>query len=273
MANALSYQDIVAIQNLFDHQKWEIDESNSASLYNRYIHICKRLENDERELFISLSYQYKIITLNHYQELLASILSNIVRKHLGKKQTIYVYPIKKATDKDHIKSSDLVTYLCKSTKLKYSDAIESKKIITLGSMEQIAAKKKQIGNSLLLIIDDFIGSGRYASEVVEEISRLGIPKEHLIVVTLYITKAGIKKLRQKQCRLEYGDIVESVLERLTETEKKIIARIEKKIGVDENNAFGYGQSATLISLIRTPNNTLPMFWLSSGRVSSPPFPR
>ena len=273
MAYEITLQDIVKIQQLFAHQKWEIDESNKSSLYNRYIHTYKQLDTEEREIFISLSYHYEIVTLVQYQEILIRVLSNVVKKYLGKKQTLYIYPIKKRTHKDQIKSSDLVTYLCNSTQLKYSDAISKKKIVLLGSMKQIENKRKQIGNNVLIIIDDFIGTGKYASEVINELVRIGITKEQIIAVTLYITKSGLDKFNQEQYCLEYGEVVESYIEKLSVTEKKILARIEKKMGIEADFSFGYGHSGTLISLIRTPNNTFPIFWESFGRFPSPPFPR
>ena len=63
MALELSLQDMVSIQQLFTRQKWEIDESNKYSLYNRFIHTYRRLNDDERSLLISLSYHFKIVTL------------------------------------------------------------------------------------------------------------------------------------------------------------------------------------------------------------------
>lgn len=273
MAYEIMLQDVVKIQQLFTHQKWEIDESNESSLYNRYIHTYKRLDIDERDLFINLSYHFEIVTLVQYQEILIKVLSNVVKKYLGKKQTLYIYPIKKRTHKDQIKSSDLVTYLCNSTQLKYSDVISKKKIVLLGSMKQIENKRKQIGNNALIIIDDFIGTGKYASEVINELVRIGITKEQIITATLYITKSGLEKFNKEQYCLECGEVVESYIEKLSVTEKKILARIEKKMGVESDFSFGYGHSGTLISLIRTPNNTFPIFWEGFGGSSSPPFPR
>lgn len=273
MASELTLQDTVKIQKLFTHQKWNIDEANKSSLYNRYIHTYKQLEPDERELFINLSYQFEIIPFDYYPKILGKVLSNVFQKYMGKKQTIYIYPIKKGAHKDFIKSSDLVTYLCNSTQLKYTDALSKKKIVLLGSIKQIKSQKNRIINSSLLIVDDFIGSGKYTSDVISELILLGIPKDQIIVATLFITQAGIKRLHQKEYHLEYGEVVKSCIETLTASQKKVLDGIEKKMGVNQDFSFGFGCSGTLISLIRTPNNTLPIFWMPSGQFDSPPFPR
>ena len=273
MAYEITFQDTVEIQKLFSHHNWRVDTTNKSSLYNRYLHTYARLESDERELFISLSYQFKVITLNDYQELLANVISCVIKKYLGKKQTLFIYPIKKCSHKDCIKSSDLVSYLCKSTSLKYNDSISKKKIILLGSTEQVKEKIQQISNNALLIVDDFIGSGKYTSDVIRELALIGIPKDRIIATTLYITQAGIKKLRQEQCQLEYGEIIESFISELSAADKEVLSRIEEKMGVEDGFSFGYGHSGILVSLIRTPNNTAPIFWMPFGRYSAPPFPR
>lgn len=273
MALELSLQDMVSIQQLFTRQKWDIDENNKYSLYNRFIHTYRRLTDVERSLLISLSYHFKIVTLDQYQKQLVDVLSRIVQKYLGKKQTIYVYPIKKKSHAEHIKSADVVTYLCNATQMKYTDVLSNKNVILFGSMGQVEAKKPQIQKNVLIIVDDFIGSGKYTTEVVKELISLGLSPEQIVIASLYITQAGIEKLRNTQCLLEYGEIIEAYIEKLTPPEKATLAEIEKKMCVDPEFQFGFGHSGTLVSLIRTPNNTLPIFWMPVGRKPAPPFPR
>ena len=222
---------------------------------------------------IICKHHFKIVTLDQYQKQLVDVLSRIVQKYLGKKQTIYVYPIKKKSHAEHIKSADVVTYLCNATQMKYTDVFSNKNVILLGALGQVEAKKTQIQKNVLIIVDDFIGSGKYATEVVKELTSLGLSPEQIVIASLYITQAGIEKLRNTQCLLEYGEIIEAYIEKLTPPEKATLAEIEKKMCVDPEFQFGYGHSGTLVSLIRTPNNTLPIFWMPVGRKPAPPFPR
>ena len=66
---------------------------------------------------------------------------------------------------------------------------------------------------------------------------------------------------------------QSIIDKLPEKEKDLLKHIETSLGVEEDFKFGYGHSANLISLLRTPNNSLPIFWLDKGRSHSAPFPR
>jgi hypothetical protein len=48
--------------------------------------------------------------------------------------------------------------------------------------------------------------------------------------------------------------------------------IEKKINIRGEFSLGYKQSESLISMIRTPNNTFPVFW-EKNDFFKPPFER
>ena len=172
-----------------------------------------------------------------------------------------------------MKSADLVTYLCNGTYIKYSDALSKKTFLCLGDMERIEEKKANIAKNKLIIVDDFIGTGNYATDVVNEIVSLGIPTNQIVIVTLFITQEALVRLQQLDCGIEYGEMVGSCITGLTPSEKAILKRIEHRIGIIEQFHFGYCQSGTLVSLIRTPNNTLPIFWQTNGRAYTPPFPR
>lgn len=273
MATEITLQELADIYQLFQNKNWPIDESNKSSLFNRFRRTYEKFDDEERKLFVNLSYQYEIVTLNQYQELLIEVLSKAVKNHLSQKQTIYVYPIKKNEHSGSVKSADLVTYLCNGTYVKYSDTLSKKKFLCLGSMERVEEKKANIAKNKLVIVDDFIGSGNYATDVVNEIAALGISAKQVVIVTLFITQEALDRLQQLNCGVEYGKIVVSCINKLTPSEKEILERIEKRIGITDQFRFGYCKSGTLISLIRTPNNTLPLFWQSNGRVYTPPFPR
>lgn len=268
-----TWQDSIDIYKLFEHKGWPVDEKNKSSLFNRFIHIYNKLTDEEKELFINLSYHYEMVPLDRYQTLLTSVLSNAVKNHIGQKQTVYVYPIKKRADHNHVKSADLVAYLCNGIQVHYIDELSKKKFVCLGSMDRVEEKSSNIIKNKLVILDDFIGSGDYATDVVNEITALGIPAEQIVIAALFITQNAVNRLRALNCGIEYGEMIELHISKLTNSEKEIMSRMEQKIGVDAEFSFGYGHGAALISLIRTPNNTLPIFWKTNGRAYAPPFPR
>ena len=266
--------DIVKIGDVFKKQGWPIDENNKSSLYHRFLRTYMQLDKAERELFIKLSSVYKWVSLSEYQKLVIPLMERTVQKHYGQKaQDIWIYPIKKNEHSGTIKSSDLVAYLCKAVEFQYSDVLYKKKFHILGSLDIVQEKKNKFKDRPLLIIDDFIGSGKYVSDVIDELSKHGISKSNVVVCSLFVSEKGLKQVLDNGCRIEYIEQTQNIVNGLSKQEKDLLAQIEEAIGVEEDFRFGFGGSANLITLIRTPNNSLPLFWLDKGRSHTAPFPR
>ena len=61
----------------------------------------------------------------------------------------------------------------------------------------------------------------------------------------------------------------------TELSKKIklMEHIEKNLDIPDDYLFGYKKSEALVTMIRTPNNTFPVFWYNKKNEDNAPFPR
>ena len=95
----------------------------------------------------------------------------------------------------------------------------------------------------------------------------------MVVCSLFVSEKGLKQVLDNGCRIEYIEQTQNIVNGLSKQEKDLLAQIEEAIGVEEDFRFGFGGSANLITLIRTPNNSLPLFWLDKGRSHTAPFPR
>lgn len=276
MANqgTLSYYDVLKIDDVFSQHGWPKDCINKSSLYKRFIRTYEQLSGEERDLFIKLSRLYKWVSVPEYLDLVIKLLENVATKHYGiRAQDIWIYPIKKDEHCGVIKSADVVSYLCKAMQIQYSDQLYKRNIHVIGSLTEIRSKKSKFKERRLLIFDDFIGSGKYASEVLDELITAGIPAVNVVICSLFISELGLQQLSSKGCHIEYIEVAQSIIDKLSSKEKELLKNMETSLGVEENFEFGYGHSANLISLLRTPNNSLPIFWLDKGRSHSAPFPR
>ena len=155
----------------------------------------------------------------------------------------------------------------------YSDRLYKKKFRIINSLQDLEQKKQKLYKKPLLLLDDFIGSGKYVCDVVQELFDAGISKENIVICTLYLSEAGNKQLTESGYSVEYLELVSCSLQKLSPQEQNVLQTIENSLGVSKEFHFGYGESATLITLLRTPNNSLPMFWFDKGRSHSAPFPR
>lgn len=272
--STLSYYDMLKIDEIFTQRGWPKDSTNKSSLYERFIHTYEQLNGEEKDLFIKLSLQYKWVSLSEYQDLVVQLLEKTVIKYYGNKtQDIWIYPIKKVEHCGTIKSADVVSYLCKAMQIQYSDQLYKRKVHVISLLSEICKKKDKFKEKPLLIFDDFIGSGKYALDVLDELASADIPVENVIVCSLFISELGLRQLSSKKCLIEYIEVTQSIIDKLSSREKDLLIHIETVLGVKEDFKFGFGHSGNLISLLRTPNNSLPIFWLDKGRSHSAPFPR
>lgn len=270
----ISFYDTVKINDVFSKQGWPIDEVNKSSLYHRFLQTYIQLDSTERDLFIKLSAMYRWVSFSEYQQLIVPLMEQAVQKYYGKKtQDVWIYPIKKAEHLGTIKSSDLVAYLCKAVQLQHSDILYKRKFHVLGSFDLVQEKKQKFKDRPLLILDDFIGSGKYVSDVIDELSQNGIPSSSIVVCSLFVSENGLKQVSNTGCRIEYIEQAQNILSSISPQEKELLKQIEDTLGVEEEFRLGFGGSANLITLIRTPNNSLPLFWLDKGRSHTAPFPR
>ena len=213
--NTLSYYDMVKIDEVFSQHKWPKDDVNKSSLYKRFIRTYEQLSDEERDLFIKLSRLYKWVSLSEYLDLVVQLLENSVTKYYGSRaQDIWVYPIKKSEHCGIIKSADVVSYLCKATQTQYRDQLYKRKVHVIGSLSEIHTKKNKLKEKPLLIFDDFIGSGKYASEVLDELVSVGIPADNVVICSLFISELGLQQLSSKDCHIEYIEIAPSIINKL-----------------------------------------------------------
>lgn len=263
------------IFDIVHNPEWGLNEDQSDYLYERLVIRCASLQGKEEwNLFIKLCEMYRFVSVAEYLPKLIALLERIIDKqYSGQQKKVFIAPLKGKDDHGSIKSSDFVSYLTKSIYMKYSRILSKKRFIILGSFEEIVKNGKSFQNKPLLLIDDFIGSGNYAVEVLQQMSAIGISPKEVLICTLFITPKGLGRITKEGYSIEYLEIVDSVLPMLSAKERKLLEKIEDDIAVPKNLHFGYSESATLITLLRTPNNTLPIFW-SQGKEKEPaPFER
>lgn len=278
----LSIKESQEIIQLFKIKGWEIDDENKYSLYNRYREILLKLDFtiEEKELFIKLSREIILVDTSEYINGASNLLVKFIEKYDMKNlQEIYIMPsiTKNMSSKDEIKSSSFISYLFRGTNIYYNDMLVRKKINIIGGYRDLQHKKNKFitKNKPLIIVDDFIGSGDQVTECINDVCSLGIKKENIFVLALYVHEYGYKKLQKENMDLIFEKMInKGVTGILSESEVKTLKSIEKKINVKTGYEFGYGGSEALISLIRTPNNTLPVFHtIRKGGVNIAPFPR
>lgn len=269
----LSIKTLLRIQELFQFHEWEIEDSddNENSLYERFCSLFGILDEEEQELLFKLTENhFKKISLEDYTEYTKDALRNmkqIMKEKFENIDKIYVLPLLRPDDKGKIKSSTLVAYLFQSPELKYQKFLKDKSFEVISDLENIKINKIT-GNdkAILLVVDDFIGTGGTAIECLNHIMEsYNITKDKIIVLSLVAQKRGVSEINSKNIKVFTAKnigrgISDNFFGDDKEKAKNIMRNIEKRIKLKKDHDFGYKESEALISLIRTPNNTFPVFW-------------
>ena len=88
-------------------------------------------------------------------------------------------------------------------------------------------------------------------------------------------RSGIDFLRQ----MGYNTFADIILDKGIEgsvnadQKYKVMEMIEAKIAVKDDCHLGFGHSEALVKMVRTPNNTFPIYWLRNRKNPYAPFPR
>lgn len=270
-----------AIIELFIIKKWEIDENDKYSLFNRYKYIFSnfKLNDEEKNLFLELSKELHIVDINEYirgvTELLKRFVIELENKEL---KDIYIMPIitKEKDEKNEIKSSTAISYMFLSTNIYYNEVLSQKNIKLIGGYNDLyyRIKNTNLAKNPLIIVDDFIGTGKQAMDSIKDLIESGIKKENIVVLCLYIQEEGKKMLENEGINFLYYKSIGKCITRKFNGKKELIKSISDKLNIKSDH-LGYGDAEALISLIRTPNNTLPMFHSvkKKRRGNISPFPR
>lgn len=131
---------------------------------------------------------------------------------------------------------------------------------------------------LLLLIDDFIGTGETVIGAIDDLFSIGLLKDEypLKVLTFIAQEAGIENIQKK-----YPDIVtyskilnkglsDNYTGNILKNNINHMIEMERKLNIKPDYQFGYGKSESLVAISRrSANNTFPVFWLEKKSKLAP----
>jgi hypothetical protein len=283
--SSLDIAIITELDEIFKYKKWHT-HSNYDTFFESYCTFLENLEQVERSLIIELTKYYEWITFNKYMDFLSRGLEKLADHSYLNLKKVYVAPLITKRDKEagKNKSSNLVSYLCKDVQFKSYKAFSDTNFIVADKIEYLPKETKINGGKYpVILVDDFVGTGETAEQALDELfDEYDYENELVFVITLVAQEEGIKHIHQRGFNIEAGLIRnkgisdnfygQEALNRIA-----IMQLLENKLEVEEDHKLGYKGSEALITLIRTPNNTFPVYWLKKktrqGKFWKPPFVR
>lgn len=295
MRKKLSPSKIIALQKLFNAKNWPIEENEANSTFNSFCFCMSLLDEEEQSFLIELTYNFECIGVNSFIEKICNSYKSIPQERVDKANNIFIYPltdtfkqqkngnIKKTGEAAFSKSSGFLYYYLDRSDIK---TFQDDKIFFEDSLNEVL-KGFNLESDLLILIDDFAGTGETAIKICRKFLDLELPKNkklnstNIIVLTIVAQKHAIKSLKKEIDIDLYAGRVDgkSISDTYTNVSERLdmMRRMEIKIGMSKDSitkySLGYGQSEALYKIINTPNNTFPIYWSRTSKIKHPIFPR
>lgn len=269
---------------VFTANEWEIpnEEAGMESRFNRFCERLCTLDAEEQRLVIELTRRFTAIGGTEYPQLILKLMNCLHSQNLpvfSEVEKVFILPLIAPEDRGRTKSSSVVWYHCREELIRYSSLLADKTVLCCDIEKASWIKTLKI-NELVILVDDFIGSGETAVSAVNWLTdSFGTDPKQIVILSIAALEMGIDHVRQKTGVEVYAYYIfrKGISDYYSDDQRdgclKTMAGIEDKLKVDSDFRLGYAQSEALISLIRTPNNTFPVFWKKKDKSSPAPFLR
>jgi hypothetical protein len=274
---------LIKVVELFENKGWPTNTGTSStiSLFDRYCERLKLLDDKQKLLVIELSYNYTWIQLKTYLEQFYDSLLLLGDYVFDNYDKIFVYPMLSNNNSVPLKtkSAGFLHYMFETDDYTWL----SSKFLPNTSLNYLYENFDN-KDSILLIVDDYIGSGDTAVKICIEylttkVKSGAINNTNIKVVTIAAQIEGIETVKKTLnievvSALKFNKGISDNYFNNDKIEKeKIMNEIEEKLKISPDFNFGYKKSEALITMLnKTPNNTFPVYWFEN-RKKVAPFPR
>lgn len=279
----LSKQQFSTLMAIFNKQKWLTNKLDILPIL--LFDDCTTL--DEQKLITDLISRFKFVYSGDFVEKMNDLVLGIVTMpNLIPKETIIA-----AMAGDG--SPDSSQALVQNIKVKLQDNGWGDALI-VNTFGQIYKKSKEEGfvRKNVILVDEFIGSGRTVIGRVSEINRVfknNSKDINVFVNVIFSSTVGISAIENENISLSYVEAIKrgiSDFENSGDVASKInsMLKIEEKLSKEYGNhilaecSLGYGKTESLIGIedFNIPNSVFPVFWwgkYSNGDMRSTLFTR
>ncbi len=280
----LSADIFLSVVEVFKKKGWEIPEDDAGyeSRFNRLCDRLSRLDKQEQNLVVELTSRFIAIDGHEYLHLILALLDCLHKTESDVFLPIskyYILPLIAPDDMGKTKSSRFIWYYFKDEHVKFSSLFNGKKLVYC-DVDKMAWIKGIKSSETVILVDDYIGSGETAVAAIKWLmDEYELNPKQIIVLSIAVQEQGIQHIDKQShvrvysyCHLNRG-ISDYYIGEKKESYTETMKKIEKALKVEKDYQFGYNKTEALISLIRTPNNTFPVFWKLQDSCGYAPFPR
>jgi hypothetical protein len=272
---------IIKLNKLFKTNNWS-EKDVDEYVFDSFCKLLENFDSSQRALIVELAGRYSWISYNDYQSGIIHAMNLVDENELSVIKRIFLFPILKPSDEGKIKSGHNLIYIIKAVKRllgKYGHI----KFEILSQFDQLAEGNFSIADTeRLFLIDDYLGSGETVEECLAEVQKNPlIESGKLKVICIACQNEIFDSLNANGIATHSSTISKRGISDFNSTNEaaqkiKIMLDIESYIPGGKFYSLGYNQSEALITMMRTPDNTFPIFWKKhrkEGKYYNAPFSR
>jgi len=271
----LSISDLSKLENIFSSKSWPIKSEVGESIFDSFCNMLSSFEQEEIDLILDLTKDFLWVNESQYIMLFCESFRELFEKQLSAGiQQIVLCPLLSESDINKPKSSIILLYFIKANLLALQSRFRQINIYIIDSPTAYNPAEL-LENHSLCLIDDFIGTGSTAISAVNYFIDKQINIASISILSLVAMRSGIDFLRQNGYNTVATIILDKGIEGSVNADQKykVMEMIEAKIAVKADYHLGFGHSEALVKMVRTPNNTFPIYWLRNKKNPYAPFPR
>lgn len=275
-APTLPITEFYRIQNIFIRKNWPIEGVFDNSVFENFCNMLAELEPEQCKLVIDLTEKFLWVQEYEYIKYFSFVLKKFITSYnFANEKKIYICPLLPEEDFGKSKSSVSLIYLIKSHLTEIQRQYPEFIITYSDSPNSVNLDLVKNDGFTLCLVDDFIGTGETVERATKYFVDRKIPKDSIVILSLVAMKFGLSTLNSKgyvtytNTECDKGLSPNGSLEQI-----EVMQSIEAAIKVDDDFKFGYKSSEALVKMMRTPNNTFPIYWHhKKGKNKYAPFPR
>lgn len=212
------------------------------------------------------------VILNNYHNFVIDMAIAITQA-FGRDDRLLILPIDDQKS-DSVKSGHSVSYELKAQ-------LDPKDFRELIFPNSISHFRGNLSNYKIIVVDDFIGSGSQFRKFSGRIQReFGVRQENISVYTIVLMASRRARVEERAARvcasLELPPSLAQLKTNGVNNAYELYDSIESKLSMPPMYRRGYSRTEACVTMKRTPNNTLPIFWhdrLKGGQQWPAPFKR
>lgn len=251
----ISFEQLSEIDDILLHKGWDgIKNNKGDSVSDIAFSLFERVnDDDEYNLLKYLLEKYFLCT--KYDDYCFEIARHIESVFYGEK--IIIIPV--SDERGKIKSGHAIGY----DLTRYLDEDKFSEMLVQESLDYV---KGRIGEFSIIVVDDFVGSGSQFRSFAKKCElSYGLKADDVYLYSIAMMARARDRIRP-HC---YAAV--SMVEFMPSLSSppgigegvdmiEIYSRIEGRAAVGKNYRRGFLKSEALVTMKKTPNNTLPIFW-------------